>query len=50
VLTGVISHAFGMWDKRRLEAREELENPAWVAAFYWLCWLLLSLVVAMLFL
>jgi hypothetical protein len=41
-------HAFGMWDKHRLEATSSVENPIWVVALYWMCWLLLAGVLAML--
>ena len=39
-------HAFGMWDKHRLEARGQAENASWVVALYWVCWLLLAAVLA----
>lgn len=45
---GVSLHAFGMWDRHRLEARGHAENPLWVVALYWVCWLLLAGVLAML--
>ena len=38
-----------MWDKHRLEALNAADSPSWVAALYWLCWLLLAGVVATLF-
>jgi hypothetical protein len=41
---GLILHAFGMWDKHRLDAIGETDNPLWVAALYWICWLLLAAV------
>ncbi len=47
-VVGLSLHAFGMWDKHRLEARGEAENPQWVVALYWMCWLLLVAVMAML--
>ena len=37
-----------MWDKHRLEAVGQAENPPWVVALYWVCWLLLAVVLAML--
>jgi hypothetical protein len=47
-VVGVSLHAFGMWDKHRVEARDEAENPLWVVVLYWVCWLLLAGVLAML--
>ena len=38
---GVGMHAFGMWDKHRLEAQRGDVNPTWVVALYWACWVLL---------
>jgi hypothetical protein len=48
VLAGVITHAFGMWDKHRLEAKTGVEGGRWVVALYWICWLLLAGLVAFL--
>ena len=45
---GLSLHAFGMWDKHRLEAVGQAENP-WVVALYWVCWLLLAVVLMLLF-
>ena len=47
VITGVglAAHAFGMWDKHRLEAGATAEGGTWAAALYWVCWLLLIAVV-----
>ena len=47
-LTGLALHAFGMWDKHRLENAGDSAMPAWVTAAYWVCWVLLVLVVALL--
>ena len=47
-VVGLSLHAFGMWDKHQLEARDPAENPRWVVALYWVCWLLLAAVLAML--
>jgi hypothetical protein len=49
VLAGVVVHAFGMWDKHRLEAQAQAESGPWVVALYWVCRLLLATVVALLF-
>lgn len=45
---GLSVHAFGMWDKHRLESLGQTKNPLWVVASYWVCWLLLAAVLAML--
>ena len=47
-LTGVVAHAFGMWDKHRLEGQAHAASEPWVPALYWACWLLLAGVVAFL--
>ena len=41
---GLSFHAFGMWDKHRLEARGQTENPAWVVTLYGVSWLILAAV------
>ena len=48
-LSGVITHAVGMWDKHRLEGQGHAVTEPWVTALYWACWLLLAGVVAFLF-
>jgi hypothetical protein len=45
---GLCLHAFGMWDKHRLEALGHAHNPSWVVALYWVCWLLLAAVLVVL--
>lgn len=47
-VVGLCLHAFGMWDKHRLEAQDDVENAKWLAALYWVCWLLLGAVLAIL--
>lgn len=47
-IAGLSLHAFGMWDKHRLETAAEMENPWWMVIPYWVCWLLLAGVLAML--
>jgi hypothetical protein len=42
LFVGVITHALGMWDKHRLETQANVETGPWVAALYWVCWLLLG--------
>ena len=49
-IAGVAVHAFGMWDKQRLETRDDSPRDPWVVALYWSCWVLLvGLVIALLF-
>ena len=45
-VVGLSLHAFGMWDKHRLEARGQAESSLWVVTVYWVCWLLLVGVLA----
>lgn len=47
-ITGLALHAFGMWDKHRLDTSSEGGTPGWVTAAYWVCWVLLALVVGLL--
>jgi uncharacterized membrane protein YqjE len=47
-VVGLVLHAFGMWDKHRLEGSMATTNPAWVVALYWTCWALLAALVAVL--
>ena len=46
VFAGVVTHAFGMWDKHRLEG-QHVATGRWVVALYWTCWLLLAGVVVL---
>jgi hypothetical protein len=46
---GLSLHAFGMWDTHRLEAVGQAGTLG-IVALYWVCWLLLALVLAMLLL
>jgi MFS family permease len=47
---GIAVHAFGMWDKHRLDAQGGVRSPTWIVALYWVCWLLLAALVALLLL
>lgn len=42
VAAGATAHAFGMWDKHRLERHVDGADGQWIAALYWTCWLLLA--------
>jgi hypothetical protein len=39
---GLLLHAFGMWDKHRLESSVNDRSPTWVTWAYWTCWVLLG--------
>lgn len=45
----VVAHGVGMWNKHRMEAQVHAKSGPWVVALYWVCWLLLAAVVALLF-
>jgi len=45
-VAGLVMHAFGMWDKHRLERAAPAGRSAWVTALYWACWLLLAAALA----
>ena len=47
-VVGLCLHAFGMWDKHRLEGGLEGPTPRWVLSLYWLCWMLLAAVAILL--
>jgi hypothetical protein len=47
-IVGLCLHAFGMWDKHRLEAMAPAESPVWIVRLYWVCWALLAAVLVML--
>lgn len=39
IAVGALLHAWGMWDKHRMERSEAALAPAWWdAALYWVCW------------
>jgi len=47
-VVGLSLHAFGMWDKHRVEGAIRDRTRFWAAVLYWVCWLLLAGVLAML--
>lgn len=49
LITGVggCLHAFGMWDKHRLEARSTATSASWIVALYWICWGVLAVVLVL---
>jgi len=38
---GLVMHAWGMYDKHRLEALSNVPRVWWATAFYWVCWIAL---------
>ena len=42
LLSGIVIHGFGMFDKRRLEKNAGAAQPWWSELLYWICWLLLA--------
>ena len=46
LLAGVTVHAWGMYDKHRLERRSETASVPFAAALYWSCWILLAALIA----
>ena len=49
VFAGIVTHAFGMWDKHRLEEQAHVATGRWIVALYWACWLLLAGIVIVVF-
>ena len=41
-IAGLAVHAFGMWDKHRVEKRTEADADRLVLTLYWVCWLMLG--------
>lgn len=42
MIFGGLSHAWGMYDKKRFEKHLKQTNVWWETGLYWLCWILLS--------
>lgn len=45
LLVGLLMHAWGMFDKHRLETASSVSRPWWAALLYWVCWIALLLLV-----
>jgi hypothetical protein len=45
LLIGLVAHAFGMFQKHRLEGQAEGVRVWWAEVSYWLCWLALAALV-----
>jgi hypothetical protein len=43
---GLLLHAWGMYDKHRLERGSDAASVPYATALYWICWVLLAVVVA----
>lgn len=43
IVVGAAMHAWGMFDKNRLERKATGPEPKWETALYWLCWALLAI-------
>jgi uncharacterized membrane protein YecN with MAPEG domain len=43
LLVGAVAHAWGMFDKHRLERQADAPNVWWELLVYWVCWILLGL-------
>jgi hypothetical protein len=48
LVVGLVMHAWGMWDKHRLETLSAAPRLWWAESFYWGCWILLVLVLSVL--
>lgn len=44
LVVGVVTHSFGMYQKRKLEDQGQPVRPRWENALYWVCWILLTVV------
>jgi hypothetical protein len=40
--SGIVMHAWGMYDKHRLERQVGAVEPSWAVRLYALCWLILA--------
>jgi hypothetical protein len=43
---GIAVHAWGMYDKHRLERRQDVADPWWATALFLVCWLALAVTLA----
>lgn len=46
LLIGLLGHAFGMFQKHQLEQQDTGVRIWWMEALYWLCWVILVLMLA----
>lgn len=46
LIVGLLSHAWGMFDKHRLEASSSLTRLWWADLLYWACWISLLILSA----
>jgi len=45
LLIGLVAHAYGMFEKHRLERQAEAARVWWAEVLYWVCWLALAALV-----
>jgi hypothetical protein len=50
LVLGGVCHGIGMYAKHRLETTRGIRLPTWYRSLYWLCWVLLAGMAAILFL
>ncbi len=48
IVVGILMHAWGMYDKRRLEQDAGIRTPTWSKLLYWICWLSLTVIAILL--
>jgi hypothetical protein len=46
LLVGLLTHAWGMFDKHRLEGASAAARPWWSGPVYWVCWVALLALIA----
>ena len=46
ILMGLVMHAWGMFDRHRLELHAELPRVWWAEVLYWVCWVMLVALLA----
>ena len=42
LIVGAVVHAWGMYDKHRIERSSDSADPWWSSLLYWGCWLVLA--------
>lgn len=42
IVVGLVAHAWGMFDKHRIESGSAVERARWEDVLYWSCWILLG--------
>ena len=44
LILGVLSHGWGMYERRRIESHSGVSRARWEGPLYWLCWVSLCLI------